>query len=131
MNATRGPGGGAGRAAPASAAGSGRGGVCLFMCACPCRVPGQGRARGRQPFLPSPRGGVPLSEWLRRLVAAGRPTRRAAGGALEAMVLAVPSIHTPLEDISTIPDPAARGAAFEAEAKAALADPTFPLADFV
>jgi hypothetical protein len=77
------------------------------------------------------RDGVPLAEWLRRLVADDRRTRLAAGEALEAMSMALPSIHTPLEDIEAIPDLAAHGAAFAAEAKAALSHPAFPLAEFV
>jgi hypothetical protein len=84
-----------------------------------------------EPDLSFSRDGVPLSEWLRRLVDDDRRTRLAAGEALEAMVFAVPSVHTPLEDVTELPDLARRAEAFEAEVKAALAAPAFPLPEFV
>jgi HEAT repeat protein len=75
----------------------------------------------------------PLSAWLVDLVAEEAPTRLAAGEALQAMSVGVPSVHTKLTEIEwgSSPHTANQGDRFGEAVRTAARAPRFPTRDFV
>jgi hypothetical protein len=79
------------------------------------------------------RDGRPLVAWLGKLVADDAATRLAAGEALRAMQLGIPSVHTNLCDIDwkSSPDIEGQGQRFDEAVRAAVSGRRFPTHDFV
>ena len=70
------------------------------------------------------REGVPLAEWLRRLVGDDRGVRRSAGDALQAMNWGYPAVNTRIEDLDGIPDSVAQSERFKQAIRGVLAEAT-------
>jgi hypothetical protein len=77
------------------------------------------------------REGLPLAQWLWRLVGADQATRLAAGEMLHAMSWGVSSPQTELEDIEPLPDSAGQSERFRAKVREVVGAGEFDTAGFV
>ena len=77
------------------------------------------------------RDGVALCDWLRRLLDEQPQTRLAAGEALQAMEMGIPSVHTDWADFEPMPDIATQRRKFEQAVRVAVGGEGFDTADFV